>query len=213
MTLQQLRTQAEEVRASVIAKRAKKDLLEEQLSAQENLAVALKEQSLLLEKVQTLLQKTSEYARQQARGRIEEIVTSALTVVFGEGYRFRIDLVTRANRVEADYYLLNGALETQLKPPDYDRGGGIVDVITLALRLAVLELSGNTGPLLLDETGKFVSAEYAPNVAYFLKEYSQRFARQIVLVTHNEKLMGVGDKTFRVTQKNGESVVSESCAY
>lgn len=209
MTLQQLRALAEEKRATVIAKRAKKDLLEEQLTAQETLAAALKDQALLLEKVQTLLQKTSEYARQQARGRIEEIVTSALTVVFGEGYRFRIDLVTRANRVEADYYLQSGELETQLSQPDFGRGGGVIDVITLALRLAILELSGNKGPVFLDEIGKMVSAEYAENVAYFLKEYSQRFGRQIILITHNEKLMGVGDKTFRVTQKNGESVVSE----
>ncbi|TYS60516.1 chromosome partitioning protein ParA [Sutcliffiella horikoshii] len=155
--------------------------------------------------VQILLQKTSDFARQQAKSQIEEIVTSALSVVFGKDYRFTVVIEVKANQPVAEYWLESEGVQTQLKPPDYDRGGGVADVVSLALRLAVGELSGVRGPLFLDEVGKHVSQEYAPNVAFFLKEYSQKFNRQIVLITHNAHLAEIGDVAVGVTQKAGKS--------
>lgn len=158
--------------------------------------------------VQILLQKTSDFARQQAKARIEDIVTSALSVVFGKDYRFSIVLDVKANQPIAEYHLTSEGVSTQLKPPDYDRGGGVADVVSLALRLAVGELSGTRGPIFLDEVGKHVSQEYAPNVAYFLKEYSANFGRQIVLITHNMHLAEIGETSLQVTQSGGKSEVT-----
>ncbi|MPN42166.1 hypothetical protein SDC9_189722 [bioreactor metagenome] len=128
-------------------------------------------------------------------------------MIFGKNYQFRLTLEVRSNRPEVDYWLESEGVITQLKPPDYDKGGGVVDVITLALRLAIGELSGVQGPIFMDEVGKHVSAEFAANVAYFLKEYSQKFNRQIILITHNEALAEIGEVSLAVTQSNGKSVV------
>jgi len=69
-------------------------------------------------------------------------------------------------------------------------------------------MEGITGPLFLDEVGKHVSKEYAPNVAYFLKQYSAQFNRQIVLITHNADLAEIGETSISVTRKpSGESEV------
>lgn len=186
---------------------AKRDLLLEQRDAEILKSVTAAQTLDLNEKVQRLLQLTSDFARQQAKSRIEEIVTSALTVVFGKDYKFQLSLEIRANRPEVDYWLESEGIVTQLKPPDYDRGGGVADVVSLALRLAVAELSEVKGPIFLDEVGKHVSAEYAPNVAYFLKEYSQKFGRQMILITHNEALAEIGDISIGVSQLAGKSVV------
>lgn len=163
-----------------------------------------------LDLVQILLQKTSDFARQQAKGRMEEIVTQALNVVFpGSTHSFTIRLDVKGAIPIAEYWLEEDGVRTQLKPPDYDRGGGKVDVVTLALRLAIAELEGIRGPILMDEVGKHVSAEYAPNVAYFLKQYSQQLGRQILLVTHNEHLAAIGDRSLRITKNSkGESRVT-----
>lgn len=186
---------------------AKRDLLVEQRDAEIIKSAAAAQTLNINEKVQRLLQLTSEFARQQAKSRIEEIVTSALSVVFGKDYKFQLSLEVRSNRPEVDYWLESEGIVTQLKPPDYDRGGGVADVVTLAIRLAIVELSGVKGPILLDEVGKHVSAEFAPNVAYFLKEYSQKFSRQIILITHNEALAEIGEVSLAVSQVNGKSVV------
>lgn len=189
--------------------KAKRELLEKQREA----AVKAKDEAEsklgVFGMVQILLQKTSDYARQQVKTRIEDIVSEALNVVFGGNHKFIIDLTLRGNQPVAEYYLNDDSVLTKLEKPDYDRGGGKVDIIALALRLAVGEMEGITGPLFLDEVGKHVSKEYAPAVAYFLKEYSANFGRQIILITHNADLAEIGEVSLSVKRsQGGESEVS-----
>jgi DNA repair exonuclease SbcCD ATPase subunit len=191
----------------VVAKIAQRDLLRQQKEAARKRLEKAEAELRNYDLVQILLQKTSEYARQQAKKQIEEIVTSALSVVFGKDYRFIVNIEVKANQPVAEYWLESEGVTTQLKPPDYDRGGGVADVVSLALKLAVGELSGIRGPLFLDEVGKHVSQEYAPNVAFFLKEFSQKFNRQIVLITHNPHLAEIGDVSLQVRQTGGKSKV------
>jgi len=192
----------------VAARQGQKDLLDQQLQEAVDKKTKAEIELGVFDLVQILLQKTSDFARQQAKSRIEEIVTSALSVVFEKNYVFRIQLDVRGNRPEATYWLESDGIVTQLKPPDYDRGGGIVDVITIALRLAISELAGVEGPLFMDEIGKMVSAEYAANVGYFLKQYSERFARQIFLITHNGSLAAIGELSLGVSQISGVSKIT-----
>lgn len=204
------RVKADLLRAStaVTKKLAERDLLANQMTDAERRKSRADEQLLRYDLVQILLQMTSDFARRQAKRRIEEIVTSALSVVFGSDMSFRVEIAVKGNQPVAEYWLDTAEVTTQLKPPDYDNGGGIVDVVALALKLAVAELSGVKGTLFLDEVGKHVSEEYAPNVAFFLKEYSQKFNRQIVLITHNAHLAEIGDVSLSVTQSKGVSKIS-----
>lgn len=196
-------------RDKVNAQKAKRELLEKQREAAVKAKTEAEEQLGVFGMVQILLQKTSDYARQQVKTRIEDIVSEALNVVFGGNHRFMIDLSLRGNQPVADYYLNDDSVITKLEKPDYDRGGGKVDIIALALRLAVGEMEGIEGPLFLDEVGKHVSKEYAPAVAYFLKEYSATFGRQIILITHNTDLAEVGEVSLAVKRSvSGESEVS-----
>jgi len=188
-------------------KEARRDLLLEQKAANEVRSAAAETQLGIFDSVQILLQKTSDYARQQIKGRIEEIVSQALNIVYGGDHKFTIDLAVRSNRPEADYFLFDGNTTVKLEKPDYSQGGGKINIITIALRLGIDELVGDVGPLLLDEIGSNVDEEAAVNLAYFLKEYGIKFNRQIVLITHNDALADVADVSLRVTKKNGEAVV------
>jgi len=187
-------------------KLGEKRILEMQLQKAVDELAKTKDDLQLFEQVTVLLQKTSDFARKQAKTKIEEIVTSALSVVFDANYRFWLELTVRSNRPEVDYYLQNDDVITKLEQPDFGHGGGIIDVITLALRLAIAELEGVQGALFLDEVGKHISAEYSQNVAFFLKEYAGKFHRQIILVTHNETLASVGERSFHVTYNNKSEV-------
>lgn len=189
------------------AKEGQRDLLIKQRDDAEKRAAAAADQLDVLDKVQILLQKTSEYARQQIKGHIEDIVSQALNIVYGGDHKFIIDLVVRANRPEVDYYLFDGATMVKLEKPDYNQGGGKVNVITIALRLGIDELVGDQGPLLMDEIGANVDGEAAVNLAFFLKQYAEKFGRQIILITHNDALAEIGEVSVRVTKKNGEAQV------
>jgi DNA repair exonuclease SbcCD ATPase subunit len=200
-----IRVAANKIQGSI----GKRDLLLDQKADSEADKLKAEKEIGTFDLVQILLDKTSAYARAQAKGQIEDTVSDALNVVFGGAHRFIIQLETRSNRPEVDYFLDNGETITQLVKPDYDNGGGYVDVITTALRLAIAELEGAPGPLLMDEVGKHIDAEHSGNMAYFLKEYAKTFGRQIILITHNKKLAEVGDLNLEVTMVKGISQVSQ----
>jgi hypothetical protein len=196
------------LRDTLVAQKAKRDLLEKQRITAVQAKEDAETQLGIFDKVQILLQKTSDYARRQAKERIEAIVSEALNVVFGGSHRFAIELSLKSNQPVAEYFLNDGTVITRLDKPDYDRGGGKIDIITLALRLAIGEMEGIQGPLFLDEVGKHISKEYTANVAYFLKEYGVQFDRQIVLITHNSDLAEIGDLGLTVICRNGVSEVT-----
>ncbi len=189
-----------------------KQLLELQLQDKQNNLGQTRQNLATWEQVQVLFTKVSEYAREQLKARIEETVTAALTAVFGEGYTFRINMRQLGNQPAAEWQVVSqyGDEEVAASPEDA-RGGGITDVVSLALRLAMLEIlrPRPEGPVLFDEPAKMVSAEYAGNLAYFLKQYAEKTGRQVVMVTHNPQLAEVADKSYLVTQKDGVSEVRE----
>ena len=206
--LNKARVDVRQARSKVDTMIGKRDLLNKQLEEAKQEKETAEKDLAIFDKVLIILQKTSEYAREQIKGRVEEIVSQALNVVFGGNHHFIIKLEVRAGQPVADYYLDEGGVITALKKPDYDRGGGKIDVISLAYKLAIGEMEGIEGPLLMDEVGKHVSAEYRPNVAYFLKQYSQQFDRQIVLITHAQELAEIGDASIFISQNSKkESVV------
>src|SRR5690625_7908640 len=115
----------------ITSKLAQRDLLHEQLEEADSRKKRAEEELLRYDLVQILLQATSEFARQQATQRIEEIVTSALSVVFGTDYSFTVVIAIKGNQPVAEYYLVSEGVVTQLRAPVYDIGGGVADVDTL----------------------------------------------------------------------------------
>ena len=106
--IDKIKLDVRQARQKVTAMAAKRDLLIEQQDAEIMRSAEATRTLELNEKVQRLLQLTSEFARQQAKSRIEEIVTSALTVVFGKDYKFRLSLEVRSNRPEGRDHSLHG---------------------------------------------------------------------------------------------------------
>lgn len=164
--------------------------------------------------VQALFAKVSEYAREQLRQKIEATVTAALQAVFeDDGLEFRVNLRQERGQAAADWEVVSKCGEFVVAgEPEGTRGGGVSDVVSLALRLALLELARPKpdGPVLLDEIGKHVSANFAPNVAAFLKQYARRTGRQVLLITHQAALAEVADVSYEVSQRGGISEVTRA---
>ncbi len=164
-------------------------------------------------KARYLLQEAASFAREQARQNIEAWVTAALQYVFHtDDMAFRVILTEKNNRPDADFYVVSqyDGIQIETRPQDA-RGGGVVDIVSLALRIALME-SGRQqvdGPLMLDEPGKHVSEEYGMMLAQFLKGVTQKTKRQVILVTHNHYLAESGDRSYQVVLNQGISIVSE----
>jgi DNA repair exonuclease SbcCD ATPase subunit len=140
---------------------------------------------------------------------VEFLVTQALQFVFGPDMEFKVAVEEKRDRPEAEFYVSStygGSTRVENTPQD-SRGGGVVDVISLALRLSLLYAFRPPvgGPVALDEPGKHVSDEYAPQVALFLKSFSQSMGRQIIMISHNQHLADSADTAYLVEMHEGIS--------
>lgn len=186
-------------------------LLEKQWNEKDSALERARADIEVWEQVRALFGKASEFAREQLKTRMEETVTAALQAVFGtETLQFRIVLKTLGGQPAADWEVVSLYGDTEVAgDPQDSRGGGISDVVSLALRLAILELTRPKpgGPVLLDEVGKHISAEFAPNVAAFLQQYARKTGRQVLLITHQSAMAEIANVSYRVTQADGISEV------
>jgi predicted ATP-dependent endonuclease of OLD family len=193
--------------------KGKRDGLEKDLKEKSEKIKSVNDYCLTLEQTNILLQKTSEYQRKKACRQIEELGTFALQYIFGPTFKLIITLREVRKKPEAEIYVssMEDGREIVNTPQD-SRGGGIVDIVSLALKIVSLQAFEPfiDGPIILDEPGKHVSAEYIESLSKFLKEVSIQFNRQIILITHNPYLAEVADKRFMVVLQNGSSTVTNS---
>ncbi|WP_100373132.1 ATPase [Bacillus sp. FJAT-45037] len=191
---------------------AKRRLLKDQVKKREQSIQEYRETIDTYEKARLLLQQSAEYAREQAKQQMETLVTNALQYVFGPLFSFQIEIEEQGNKAVAEFYVVSDyeGIQVKTKPQDA-RGGGVVDIVTLALRVALMETIQPKveGPLLLDEPGKHVSGEYVYYLYEFLKSLSTMFGRQIIMITHNHHLAESGDLAYQVSIRDGISEVQE----
>ena len=199
-----------EAKNKLMMNKGRKEQLEEQLKSIEERLKMGEHDIDIFEQVRILLQKTSDYAREQSRVRIEALVTNCLQYIFDSSMEFKIEISEVRGRPDAEFYVVsqvNGET-TKMKPQDA-RGGGVVDIISIALRLAMLQCSSVdiNGPIILDEPAKHVSDEFIIQVSEFLKQVSLMFNRQVIMVTHNRHLAEIADKAFKIELNDGKSTV------
>ncbi|WP_018306306.1 hypothetical protein [Desulfitobacterium hafniense] len=193
-------------KATLDQAKGKRDLLLAQKAQKEAELAKVTENIATWEQVQLLLSHSSQYAREQLKQKIEETVTAALRSIFEEPImEFKVELQQSSNGPSARWRVrtMFGGEYVEIDPEE-GHGGGLVDVVSMALRLSLLELARpkHEGPVILDEPGKMISQEYLPNVALFLKRYAEKTGRQIIMVTHHRVLADAADAAWYVWQEN-----------
>lgn len=206
----ELKQRIDALKLDYFSKMGRKQQLQEHSDKLQKTLQNLLENLELLENVKILLQKTSQITREQSKARIEEIVTNCLQFIFESNIRFSIEMNEVRGKQEAEFYVISDFEEKTFKTkPQEARGGGVVDIISLAIRIAMLQSNSDQiqGPIILDEPAKHVSDDYIIKVAEFLKQVSKIFKRQVIMVTHNKYLAEIADKSFKVELQGNTSIV------
>lgn len=200
----------EDLKQFYYGEKARKELLIENKEALLKEKEVVEKEIDTLDKVSILFQKTAKYAREQGKIQIENLTTRSLNYIFKGDLKFVVDLDEKRNNPWAEFYIEetneNGIVKMR---PEVSKGGGIVDIVSLALRMSFMEnfRPRIEGPLILDEPGKHVSEEYNFDLGEFLSQFSDQMNRQIIMITHNSHLANIGDRTYTVTNENGLSKV------
>lgn len=160
-----------------------------------------------------LLQEACDTARKTSYDRFATIATMGLQQIFGKDISVEIVASEKNSVPTANFFVRTkyDGYETLTNPTDSD-GGGVADIISLSAFICMNILYGdkNTAPLFLDEPTKFVSAGYSSAVAKFIKDISEEYGKQIIMVTHAKETQYSADAVFNVAlDDTGKSVVEE----
>ena len=185
----------------------KRNQLQDQLRSAQSYLQHFQDDLELETHVLELLYATSKAAKNYVRTFIENICSEMLTQVYEEKHTFVIEVIDRRGKHECDYFVTDKSTTIKLKKPFIGKGGGKVTLIATTLRLAVIELLKLNGTVFLDEPLKMVDGSAAPRFAEFLKQYSEKFNRQIIVVTHNNAIVDASSTHYNVTKTRGISTV------
>lgn len=201
--------------------------LHEQRGVRNQLLKSKGEESVILEEAQVNKQKSEKAnlfllseittRRKQAVSAIENIGSSALQMVYGDGYAIKFYDYEDARKAGSNTFKMdiqmvspfgkNGKpLITKLFGA---RGGGGIEVSAFSLRLGALDWHKYSGPMLLDEAFKSMSKDAKIHqVARWLYTIKDLTGRQIIFATHMGDIFGkIADNILYVENEFGTSSV------
>lgn len=158
-----------------------------------------------MEGLKAVIQQTAKETQDKLRLRFEAIVQACLDAVFPGSYKFMMEFISRRGQVEVDMWLDKDG--TRMDPMD-SNGGGVVDVMSIALRLCCLTLSTRSRVLLLDEPFGHLRGNARERLGELLAIISEKLNVQILMVGDVAGNIVVG-KEFHVFKSEAFSVVKE----
>jgi DNA repair exonuclease SbcCD ATPase subunit len=161
-------------------------------------------------KTSLFLQSLSDQTRINVLEKISGIVTEALQTIKDQNLEFRMLLSTERNAADLKMVVYDKQTQTEYDVLE-SMGGGIVDLVSISLRLALLckWQPAISRILILDEAGKHISIKDQEQLADFISKLSKLLNCQFVWITHSEVLSRSADRVFEVTKQNGVSKVEE----
>lgn len=184
------------------------DFLQQGLEAKEeqvNNNLLLKDR---LNKALWVVTEVQKNTQQRFKEKIEGLVTMAIKSVYDRPFGFEIVFKKERDRLVCQpliYEIVNGEKEYYDDAED-ELGGGLADVCSIALRIVLwtMETPRSRPFFLLDEPGKNLGA-LLPLFGEILRKLSHELGIQFLIITHDEDLLLVADKSFLVTHDGRES--------
>lgn len=142
---------------------------------------------------------------------VEIMITSAICAVYEHrDYKFLFNFEIKRNKSECTMMVQEGGYEPEI--PKDDQGGGMSDVISIALRPILWNLSKNKSRnvFILDEPLKFLGGgELLYRAINFLKRISHELNFQLIINTHEDEIIEEADRAWTVEHNGEYSVVSQ----
>lgn len=134
----------------------------------------------------SFVQVVAESVQRSCHDRIASVVSRCLETIFGEdAFQFEIDFDRKRGKTEA---ILTLSKDGHKVEPLDSVGGGVVDVVAFALRIASIVASGKTRLVVLDEPFKHLSRNLHPKARMLVESMARDLEIQFILVTHSEEL-------------------------
>jgi hypothetical protein len=169
-------------------------------------------QSERLEKVRTIITEVTALTQSQFKERVETLVTTAIEAVYDRRIEFQLKFEQRSNRLQCIPTIIEGQNKNEHEV-DYDIGGGLLDLVSFAFRIVLWSLQPKPSrpTFILDEPLRFLGeskAETLERAAGILKELSHKLGCQLIVVTHQDAISELADKSFHIEHNGTHSIIT-----
>ncbi len=168
--------------------------------------VTLNEQNMdKISKALDFLYNFSEFTRNEVKSKLENLSNLALKSVFPDKV-MKFKVIPNRNK-KGLFYDLYIDTDGKITPLKDCKGGGVLDVISLCLRVSYLRIFKGSlrQVLILDEPFKNLDSVRLPAAIDWLSATAKQMKMQLIIVTHLEDLIHKADKAIKVEQINGVS--------
>jgi DNA repair exonuclease SbcCD ATPase subunit len=154
---------------------------------------------------QAFIQKVAKETQEKIRFHIQDIVQLSLDYCFPEdNYKFDVSFDIERGKTVANLSFKKNGKEID---PLGSSGGGLNDVVSFALRLAVWSLGKTERIIILDEPFKWLSKDLHSKAGELLRKLSDELKLQIIMTTHLSALEEYADKVFKIELIDDVSIV------
>lgn len=214
MTVEEVILIAGEFQAELTKQKGQKEAISKQLEAERGYKEAAEADKKLFADTVSFLQAVLKSGQTTIQSVFNDLGSAAISKIFSSGpsdeKRLNFAFDTRNRSLCVDIQLIepwspdgsDEKMEDKASDITKNSGGGLRDVASFALRMAMLELqsgSGMEGPVFLDEIFNCISVHNIHAAGEFLKELAKRTDRQMILITHQPVLLGYADRIFMAT--------------
>ena len=157
-------------------------------------------------KARWVLSEVARLTQEKVKEYIETLTTMAIRAVFDSDFEFLVEFKISRNKSECYFSVKEDGFEYV---PKDDDGGGLIDIISFALRVVLysLEKPRSRRVIILDEPFKW-TGKLMGRAGEMIKEISEKLGIQIIMVTHEPELSEIADRSFLVEKIDGISRVS-----
>lgn len=183
--------------------KGKRNLLQSQMKKTRALIEEKTDYLDTVEKAQAFIQSVAKRTQEQLKFHVEDVVQLAIDALFPDEYVFSMEFDIKHGRTSCSLvFKKNGYPVDILKAA----GGGLVDIASLALRIAIWSIGRTDNVLILDEpVARIQPAELQAEAWAIIKELSKKLNLQFIIVSNStnngEAIHMVADKEFKVTKK------------
>ena len=181
----------------------RREILQSEAQAERNAISQDETDKDLYDRTRTFLRSVLESTQSVIEQTFTGLTTAGIAGIFGNDKALRFQFIPTANGVAVKIRILKPSPyaggEVFEVNPKHAEGGGMLDIISLGLRLGLMELytPRQDGPLMLDEICKYLADDETLNAAgEFIRDVSRASGRQMILITHKGGLSAYADKVF-----------------
>lgn len=138
---------------------------------------------------------------------LSDLLNSAVqTIFFDRQYSIELQVTELRNQNQLKILLHEDTNEGHVVSDINDNGYGLKGIIGFILQCYFIIYYKQTPILFLDEAFGNLSSQYLPYLKSLINSLTAKYGFQFVLITHDERLMELADRTYRVRLGNVQLV-------